>query len=162
MNDKKAISFCAGGIVGLLTGALIIFLVIRPSVDRIVETAREAQIRCSAVDEENRQLHVALDDNRVAGDVLIQQNKTLKEQANEHFSEATVLYEPLPAKSDMISSVAMLLGHPVPVVQGMAPRWFIPAKVKPIVYGDPRGMQLVYVDAQGRKEGPFAPGILPQ
>jgi hypothetical protein len=84
----------------------------------------------------------------------------------ELLSTATVLYEPAAQSQAPLAAAAQLIatfaGHPLPAVSGMVPRWYIPARVRPTVYGDPRGMVLVYVDAQGRKEGPFAPEILPQ
>lgn len=86
--------------------------------------------------------------------------------SRELLSEATVLFEPAPVdpRLQAVQTILTLAGHPVPLpmISGMRPRWFIPAKIKPTVYGDPRGMQLIYVDAQGHKQGPFAPEILPQ
>ena len=40
------------------------------------------------------------------------------------------------------------------------PRWYIPAKVQPLIYGDPHGVQFFYWDPKTHKaEGPFPPGL---
>jgi hypothetical protein len=96
---------------------------------------------------------------------LLDANGKLQGAQREELSSATILYEPSSTSAPLTAAaqlVAMVSGHPLPAVAGYVPRWYIPARVKPTVYGDPRGMVLVYVDAQGRREGPFAPEILPQ
>jgi hypothetical protein len=89
--------------------------------------------------------------------------------ARELTSEATVLYESAPPalllrdpRLQAVQAIFTIAGHPLPfgALGGKVPRWFIPARVVPTVYGDPSGTQLLYVDAQGNKQGPFAPQVL--
>jgi hypothetical protein len=82
-------------------------------------------------------------------------------------SAATVLLEPDPNAELMRQAARIVLKGMAPIVisqiPGMRPRWVIPVKVKPLVYSsDSRGMQLIYIDRSGNKQGPFAPEILPQ
>lgn len=149
------------GAAGFIFGMLITFALIKPSMDRLAVQAQQTHDECAKLQDENAKLRGESNQIVIAAQAIAKQNAELRQRNTEAFSEATVLYEPVP-QNGAITILSSLMGHPLPVVAGMQPRWFIPAKVKPIVYGDPHGMQLIYIDGDGRKEGPFAPEILPQ
>ena len=114
---------------------------------------------------------LAADKDRLAHQTaqLILSNARELGAARELTSEATVLYESAPPalllrdpRLQAVQAIFTIAGHPLPfgALGGKVPRWFIPARVVPTVYGDPSGTQLLYVDAQGNKQGPFAPQVL--
>lgn len=89
-------------------------------------------------------------------------------QRSELTSAATVLYEFEAAKGIELLGGAVTL-QPGPALGGPAllggkqePRWFLPARVKPVVYGDGTGRAYAWVNTQTRTvEGPFAPEVQP-
>jgi hypothetical protein len=57
---------------------------------------------------------------------------------------------------------AQLFGLRVPQTKVDGPRWFIPAKVEPIVYGAPGGTTYLWVDKKTKKvTGPLTPQVQP-
>jgi hypothetical protein len=151
--------FIASNLVGIFFG--FSFCLVTGIRDHSVQDEHLTSCRQQLDLEEKRNVTLA------AGERGLLENytKTAASQ-RELLSTATVLYEPAAQSQAPLAAAAQLIatfaGHPLPAVSGMVPRWYIPARVRPTVYGDPRGMVLMYVDAQGRKEGPFAPEILPQ
>lgn len=101
-------------------------------------------------------------------DALEQNNSTLRAAVtacHEFLSTGTVLYETTP-RLDL--AITGLRGLPVIPIGGSAqaiPRWYIPAKIKPLSYSDgPRAGVYYYVkpdpafeDGRLSTEGPFVP-----
>jgi hypothetical protein len=82
----------------------------------------------------------------------------------EYFSSATLIYESAPQLNVAITGLRGLPIIPVGVQGAAAPRWWIPAKIKPQTYGDPRGAVYFYTkrdpnytDGRLLTEGPFLP-----
>lgn len=87
----------------------------------------------------------------------------------ENFTSSTLLYETAPQLNLSITGLRGLPLIPIGVQGNSAPRWWIPAKIKPQTYGDPRGAVYFYVRtdpnaADGRllTEGPYAPAQVNQ
>jgi hypothetical protein len=74
------------------------------------------------------------------------------------FSEGTLVYE-TPAVAQVSLGLRSVLGMPVNLTPGAngAPRWWIPAKIKPQVYGEARGAVYYYVSRDQRVDGPYFP-----
>lgn len=80
---------------------------------------------------------------------------------------ATILYEPqsenagIPLLNGMVQlSLGPKLGN-IPTLTGMAPRWFIPGKVRPTFVGNPAGIQIFYFDQKTKRmDGPYLPEIV--
>lgn len=126
--------------------------------ERIDELTTElARVEKTAVQLKDENATLAADKERIA--------RQAAEMIAVNANVATVLYEsaPIDPRLAAVQTVLTLAGHPLPLpnVAGMRPRWFIPARVQPTVYGDPRGTQLLYVDAAGNHQGPFLPLTLP-
>lgn len=82
------------------------------------------------------------------------------------FDQATVLYEFEPSKGiEVLHGLVEIrpgqaLGGPQAFGKSKM-RWYIPAKVTPIVYGQPKGVAYSwYNPAQKKFEGPFVPEIV--
>lgn len=87
----------------------------------------------------------------------------------ENFTAGTVLYETAPQLNIAVTGLRGLPLIPVGVQGQAAPRWWIPAKIKPQTYGDPRGAVYFYIrqdpsytDGRLLTEGPFAPEVAAQ
>lgn len=90
-------------------------------------------------------------------------------ECEEKFSASTLIYETAPQLNLSITGVRGLPIIPVGVQGNSAPRWWIPAKITPQTYGDPRGAVYFYTrrdphykDGRLLTEGPFVPGVVNQ
>jgi len=74
------------------------------------------------------------------------------------FSEGTILYE-TPANTQLSIGLRGVLGLPVNVTPGLnvVPRWWVPAKIKPQIYGPAQGAVYYYVGGDGKVDGPYLP-----
>jgi hypothetical protein len=87
----------------------------------------------------------------------VEQGKSEAEQLN----VATVLYEPAAPTAASVTFTVAGRAVALPGIQKMQPRWYVPGKVTPILYGGqtygPNGAenQYIWVDAQGNHAGPF-------
>jgi len=96
---------------------------------------------------------------RQAGE-LIAANAPAVRAAYENANVATVLYEPPPPSSlQTVAQAALIIAGKniaIPAMGNMRPRWYIPGKVTPILYGAPSAQdQFIWVDAAGNHAGPF-------
>jgi hypothetical protein len=76
----------------------------------------------------------------------------------ERFAEGTLVYE-TPAVAQVSMGLRSVLGMPVNLTPGanVAPRWWIPVKIKPQVYGEAHGAVYYYVSRDQRVDGPYFP-----
>lgn len=95
--------------------------------------------------------------NEVLGGTIAAANvfKARLDACEAQFSEATILYEQgvLDPRPVVIAGLAISPMTP----SNMTPRWFVPARVKPLAIGDVQAMRYEYVDGHGKREGPFVP-----
>lgn len=91
---------------------------------------------------------------RAQSEIFAQANAACRQQ----FSQGTLLYE-TPAAAQVSLGVRSVLGMPVNMTPGanVAPRWWIPAKIKPQVYGAAQGAVYYYVSTDNRVDGPYLP-----
>jgi hypothetical protein len=87
-------------------------------------------------------------------EIFAQANAACRQQ----FSEGTMLYE-TPAVAQVSLGLRSVLGMPVTQTPGanVAPRWWIPAKIKPQVYGESHGAVYYYIGQDNRVDGPYLP-----
>lgn len=81
----------------------------------------------------------------------------LSNQIQDIYSQGTVLYEPPAAQMQAQPGFSILNGFATITISGMklpaehqgsVPRWYIPMKVQPVVYGDKQGKFVLYVDVK--------------
>lgn len=167
MNKREFQFTLCGLFVGIIIGMVIFWAIAAPTqnamkqkIQELSKTIQDGQKQMEEIARDSANLREANKNLQEAAMSSVQQNRQLMEQRNQLVQQATVLYEAAP-QSPMAGLAGVLMGMKIPAQQGMAPRWFIPLRVKPIVYGDPQTVRVMYVDAQGRQEA-GAPEILPQ
>jgi hypothetical protein len=76
----------------------------------------------------------------------------------QQFAQGTLLYETPPA-SQISIGLRGVLGLPVNITPGsnVAPRWWVPARIKPQIYGAAQGAVYYYVSGDGKADGPYLP-----
>lgn len=164
-------------LVGLCIGAIATYAMISPSVDRMKKTLDSAEqnlvaeqqarlamvMKCGPQQSSADQFRIQelteelaqADKNLVAEGQQLAESRAAVSRDAENANIATVLYEPAPSTASVTLTVA---GRAValPGVKKMQPRWYVPGKVTPIVYGSPDvENQFIWVDAAGHHAGPF-------
>jgi hypothetical protein len=91
---------------------------------------------------------------RSESEVFAQANAACRQQ----FAEGTLLYE-TPAVAQVSLGLRSILGMGVSQTPGanVAPRWWIPAHIKPQVYGASQGAVYYYISTDNRVDGPYLP-----
>ena len=118
----------------------------------------QRQARDQEIAAQNNKFEAARDEAitqlRSQSEIFAQANAACRQQ----FTEGTLLYETPPA-AQVSQGVRSILGMPVNMTPGanVAPRWWIPAHIKPQVYGGAQGAVYYYISQDNRADGPYLP-----
>jgi predicted DNA repair protein MutK len=153
--NKRQLLILGYGVMCMVLGFAGGAEVVMRKVDALdAQRARATAADAKQAEEVHAQLVTTATQAQSSAEIFAAANAACRQQ----FSQGTLLYE-TPAAAQMATGLRSVLGMPVNLAPGanVSPRWWIPAKIKPQVYGPAQGAVYYYIGQDNRVDGPYLP-----